>query len=363
MQRCDKPGPPPGSVDMGPHPLNPELEWVSHPLWDRPLLYCRVCRCMPTRSGWRGKRGAIALHRHTDVCAFCLGPRRRVSSAGGGSLSAKCAYEPCSNCAAVVAAPVPAVVAATPPPVTVGNAVPGAIANAVGDFVGLGGMRDDRPGPVHSDAVRCGEVRRLLGPLTKVVCLSNGVTEGTEGSGTVFAEFRDTRTWFNRRDPEQSIAGRGITIFLLDYFWLPGIYYRNGEMRGDGYGGRWFSRTLPLFFKHGGQIAILPNDNGGELRNMISNVERVCSRQLASLGVHMLTVEDADACHPLYVATARVTGADGCIRGAGVSHQGGRDNSRVLEEYLDIEHPFCMVYNTGVFGDASAALSKLKSLI
>ena len=79
-------------------------------------------------------------------------------------------------------------------------------------------------------------------------------------------------------------------------------------------------RTLPLFFKHGGQIAILPNDKGGELRNMISNVERVCSRQLASLGVHMLTVEDADACHPLYVATARVTGADGpgCIRGAAV---------------------------------------------
>ena len=31
MQRCDNPGPPPGSVDMGPHPLNPELEWVSHP--------------------------------------------------------------------------------------------------------------------------------------------------------------------------------------------------------------------------------------------------------------------------------------------------------------------------------------------
>ena len=78
----------------------------------------------------------------------------------------------------------------------------------------------------------------------------------------------------------------------------------------------------------------------------------------------MLTVEDADACHdPLYVATARVTGVDGCILGAAVSHQGGRDNSRVLEEYLDIEYPFCMVYKTGVFGDASAAVSKLESLI
>ena len=29
MQRCDNPGPPPGPVDMGPHPLNPELEWVG----------------------------------------------------------------------------------------------------------------------------------------------------------------------------------------------------------------------------------------------------------------------------------------------------------------------------------------------
>ena len=119
--------------------------------------------------------------------------------------------------------------------------------------VGLGGVWCDRPytglDNVHSDTVRATEVRRIIHP-HKVVCLQNGRL-AVQSTGSLCVDFREKRGWYRQcldgtADPE-TITGRGVSIFILDYFWLPRIYYEKNSAQ-NGYGGMWFSKLLRFFF-------------------------------------------------------------------------------------------------------------------
>ena len=198
----------------------------------------------------------------------------------------------------------------------------------------------------------------LVGPQTRVLCMSNAVKNST--GCTVCGDLRNPRAWFSTRGAgaSQTIAGQGTTIFLLDYFFLPSIYYKSGENIGDGYGGRWFSHLLPLFFQHGGHIAILPNDKWGLLEQM--RRLRLCDGSSESV---MLTTEDAGLYHPLFMATQVVTSALGSLIGVADTHQSERNNGTQIDQYLDPQHPFCLVYSTSKITNEVEAKCKLQSLV
>ena len=166
-------------------------------------------------------------------------------------------------------------------------------------------------------------------------------------------------------DPD-TITGRGVTIFLLDYFWLECGYYRDPPPGGrlsrtvNGYGGRWFSHTLPLFFEHGGCVVILPNDRWGQLAELLPHP--LAETGGPGLGFKYLSVSEAERVHPLYVATARITDAGtGFLRGTGVQNE--RNNDSAVRQYLDPQKPFLVVFDRRVLRTADDALLELSSLI
>ena len=228
--------------------------------------------------------------------------------------------------------------------------------------IGLGGMWCDRPtrGPVHSDTVRATELRHMLKP-HNVVCLQNGNVGNAASNDSLTVDFRAIRGWYRRCrdgkvDPD-TIIGRGVTIFILDYYWLPQIYYEQNN-HPNGYGGGWFAKLIPFFFQEGGIIAVLPNDKFGMLRAM--HAAAVVDGGVTE-GVKWLTKKDALLCHPLYMATESIT-VDGALRGAGLSHGGGRTNATQAETYLDKQHPFCLVYNVRMCKNPEDATALMQAL-
>jgi hypothetical protein len=96
------------------------------------------------------------------------------------------------------------------------------------DVVCLGALWADRGGAAtHSDTERYGEVRRKLHSAVRMFAVSSGPR--TSAPTTLSADLRSDRCWHNEstRGVQESITciERGATVFLLDYYWTPPIYF------------------------------------------------------------------------------------------------------------------------------------------
>ena len=202
----------------------------------------------------------------------------------------------------------------------------------------------------------------MVGTRASVLCLTNNHGVPAHSVTTLQADVRFNGSWYrwSKRtgvDPD-TITGRGVTIFLLDYFWLECGYYTSVQQL-NGYGARWFSDTLPLFFAHGGCIALLPNDRWGELEKMVQ--QRVSGSGADEIGVEYLDVSTADRVHSLYIATAWITDArTGFLRG--VDDQNERNNDSAVRQYLNPAKPFLLAFNKSLLPTMEAALTELQSL-
>jgi hypothetical protein len=105
---------------------------------------------------------------------------------------------------------------------------------------------------------------------------------------------------------------RRCTIFLLDYFYLSDIYLQLEQNIGLGYGAEWGWTILPNFFGNGGNIAILPNDKWGRMRDLLN------APQTTEYSITTLSDADARLYHPLYTTTDAITDSvTGTLTGTG----------------------------------------------
>ena len=188
-----------------------------------------------------------------------------------------------------------------------------------------------------------------------VLSVSNNASMDPASTLSLQLDLRHAKSWRqDHRYGADSIPGPGARYFLLDYNWVPHIYYDKGENNVNGYGGLWFSDILPIYFRGGGLVAILPNDNGGFLMRMHSSNPEIAIR--------LLTSAEALLCHPLYMATQTLT-QDGELTGVGAGHGRYRTNESSVRQWLDTEHPFCLAFNQEAFHSAQDALDDLRSLM
>ena len=230
----------------------------------------------------------------------------------------------------------------------------------ISEVVALGGMWCDRgegnERSTHSDSARARRLRQIVKPHVGVLSVSNSSSMDPTSTLSLQLDLRNDKSW--KRDHRfgvDSIPGRGVRYFFLDYYWLPHIYYDAREHQNvHGYGGRWFSDLLPAFFLNGGLIAILPNDNGGFLMRMHASSP--------DIAIMLLTSEEALLYHPLYLATHTLT-RDGALEGVGENCGRYRTNESSVRQWLNKDHPFCLAFNRAEFKFAHLACESLRSLI
>ena len=386
-------GLPDGGKLRGRHPENDELVQFSHPDFPNGTwgVYCPAAACgaRPSQSRNATNR-AVEQHHHRIPCTVCRTPRERQ----GGSIRRP--FLPCRLCAerrlllpwegvlptaevarsaeldvlvlpAVAEAVLPDDTEAVLPPeaaVLVLSAVEEAVAVLplvhMSEVVALGGMWCDRGeanvDSTHSDSARSRRLRQLVGSHVAVLSVSNSTSMSLSSTLSLQLDLRNERSWrTDHRFGVDSLPGRGVRFFFLDYYWLPHIYYDEHENKNaHGYGGRWFSHLLPAFFLSGGLIAILPNDNGGFLMRMHASNP--------GIAILLLTPEEALLYHPLYMATQSLT-HDGVLEGVGENCGRYRTNESSVRQWLDLEHPFCLAFNRVVFQSGRLACERLRSLM
>ena len=355
---------PQGARRLGPVEGSACLEWCSQ--GGKIIGYCTLCGQTP--KNLRGRDGAILRHTHEAPCEVCGVSRSRKSTTRPNTTDV--GWMPCVNphCSVVpgivldCSEAVAAMVISPVGPVERGTSTYLDVVHVIG----LGGMWCDRTGGGgHADSARAQQLRAMVGARASVLCLTNNHGVPARSVTTLQADVRHNGSWYrwsSRRgvDPD-TITGRGVTIFILDYFWLECGYYTSVQpLQLNGYGGRWFSDTLPLFFENGGCIALLPNDRWGELEKMVQ--QRVSGSGADEIGVEYLDVSTAERVHSLYIATASITDArTGFLRG--VDDQNERNNDSAVRQYLNPSKPFLLVFNTILLPTVTAALSELESLL
>jgi hypothetical protein len=228
----------------------------------------------------------------------------------------------------------------------------------------------------HPDTARMDQLAQMVAADVKVVALTcdplpcscvgpcaracNGSECAQPSEQQMLCDVRSPRIWSRGpRAHADTIGGRRTDLLIFDYFWSPDIYWKDGEKQGGGYGGDWVTK-LTEFFSKSGSLALLPNDKVGMVRGMIEQMP------IRIPWVKLLTTEDANTFHPLYMATESITERhpDGDIL-TGVDDPGhlGRTNATATDQYLDQHHPFVLFYNQSVHANASFACTRLKSLI
>jgi hypothetical protein len=217
----------------------------------------------------------------------------------------------------------------------------------------------------HPDTVRMDQLQKLFGQGVELLAVGlnseGSAVAGKKDPRQLSLDIRERRSWYSGVSSNDTIVSRGVFLILVDYFWLPPSYYRNGEKQGLGYGGKWFSHHLPVFFAQGGGVVIFGNDHDGVLLALLQ-----LSSTLEASSV-LLTVEEARKIHPLYMATEAVTtisNDDGTSQLTGVyTEHAHKTNKYVTAEYLNVQHPFVLVYNPNMFSCAQAALTRLGNMM
>jgi hypothetical protein len=314
--------------------------------------FCFVC-------GFRPKflRRAVTKHRHWKLCEECGGPVHRacleISRGGRGS-----DWRPCASCALQQAV---AALASVAEPVV-------ALPQVLADVLFVLALAPSRVGKEHVDSVR---FAALASALASTGASLFGVSNQVESTvTTLMGDIRRKRCWYteNPRGSQDTVASRFGNIGILDHYWCPAEYFARRTTGPNGYGDKWFSEILPLFFAHGGILFLLPNDKDGLVRAMHSKAMH-SKAPPTCLDISLLTLTSAEMCHPLYVSTDTITDFDkGELRGVAKSttmntYGRNRTNALAVEAYLDPEYPFILVYNTTTFSTAEQACARLSALI
>jgi hypothetical protein len=165
------------------------------------------------------------------------------------------------------------------------------------------------------------------------------------------SDLRNSKAWWSRHQHVDTVARRQTAVVILDYYWLQAGYFSSAY--STGYGDRWFATLLPDFMRHGGKIALLPNDAHGRIKEM--------SGSKTMLRLHFLTPFETSTHHPLWIATAAAESSPGWQMSV-MPSQTHRTNQLAASSYLDKTYPFLMVYSADDFENATLAFSFLDSL-
>ena len=330
--------------------------------------YCWKCGKRP-KGRISGPRGAAAKHKHEGVCGTCAGTIFRHSNFRWRGCKACALSQPLLDAGKVLLVAARGLRgydhALPQDSLTLGTVTLPPRERVV---IALGGIWTDRTGRhVHSDTARFSALRDSLRPGVRLFGVAHGSPSLHTTLLTLAADIRRDESWYSSRfirdssaPPTDTITRRGATIFILDYFWVPREYLVDQHFTTTlGYGARWFSHLIPLFFCHGGQIVLLPNDKNG----LILSMHDAARASLSSSSLVLLTATEAHWCHPLYSATDAITDRKtGYLRGAAASHGGDRSNATQVLAHLDPSNPFCLVYNTDHFATAGDAREHLRCL-
>ena len=141
---------------------------------------------------------------------------------------------------------------------------------------------------------------------------------------------------------------RGMKIGILDYYFLPREYLEPSRI-GGGYGCQWFSATLPAFFSQGGDVFFLPNDVSGRVLEMRRD------HKDSKLVVALLPMRQCSQ-HPLFQATQDITNTTAWTTQVHPNLR-CKTNELALSTYLNITHPFLVIFKRSQFSSLKRALS------
>ena len=210
--------------------------------------------------------------------------------------------------------------------------------------IGVVGMwwKRNSKGP-HPDEVRMDSLQRTVATGVRAVAITMEEKAKSTPHQAVLDIRSINRGWRSRIEGVDTILNREIFLVIVDYFYLPSEYYGRSN-KGLGYGLDWTTK-LTTFFAWGGGMALMPNDKRGNLKEDLQDPTWCL----------VLTEEDATRVHPLFMATASVTGP--CGRLIGVDDRVHADrgaNAEAIRQWLDEEHPFFLCYNNQYFDEQSA---------
>lgn len=219
--------------------------------------------------------------------------------------------------------------------------------------IGIVGMWWERPNPkdTHPDMMRMDALDRILAGGVRLVAITMEEKARPTPNQAVLDIRSVNRGWRSRLEDVDTILNREIFLLIVDYFYIPSEYYGTSK-QGLGYGLNWITK-FTSFFSWGGGMALMPNDKHGRLKDDLGDTDWWFE----------LTQEDAANVHPLFIATASITGE--CGRLIGVTdpqHVNRGANREAIKQWLDEEHPFLLCYNKLMF-DEHAALAWLQGLL
>jgi hypothetical protein len=198
---------------------------------------------------------------------------------------------------------------------------------------------------VHPDTLRCNALQQIV--RLPVFGVANFRSEKSPLALT--GDIRSTSTWVapaclaKRESKVDSITARQAKVVILDYYWLQGIYFNaNSNRDANGYGNLWVKKLIPLAFRNGVKVVILPNDSTGKISAMIHTDGPHLVR--AGGGVSKLTLADAFLYNPLFRATQAAINTEGWSNSVS-SNNKSRTNALAWLNYLNPTHPFFIFYN------------------
>ncbi len=196
---------------------------------------------------------------------------------------------------------------------------------------------------VHPDTVRLNALQAICS--LRVFGVANARASDEIDELALTGDFRRVNLWFKsrKRGTCDTITGRQAVVILLDYYWLPSTYLDVcSDVTDNGYGRNWVCTLIPLAFKHGAKVVILPNDRWGHIKAMIKGDGHILKND-GQIWFY-LTHEEALCYHPLFRATeiaVHSRGWNASVR----KDQRHRINQTAYDTYLDPLNPFVVFAN------------------
>jgi hypothetical protein len=246
--------------------------------------------------------------------------------------------------------------------------------------------------PVEADTVICNAMQGTVS-LSVFSVNKNLASDNTNGTDVdhdavfLHSDFTTSRAWLpnprhkRRGSPEEKaselrkvIMGRGTTIVVMQYYRLEKETFKQTRGYGGGVQGTaWITTILPIAFSKGLKVAILPNDRWGELVQMIereeddynqtnNRVQQSNRPARPKMAWQYLDEEEALRFHPLFRATEAAVKQPLAWKNSVVKHSWEMNNNSIVTQYLNLDHPFIVYYNTTTFNSWEDAKRYLLSV-
>ena len=209
----------------------------------------------------------------------------------------------------------------------------------------------------HTDGVRA-NATQILCPMLRVFTV--GKRNRSSTNTCLDGDIRNRRMWeSSSRYPKlETIESRRTEVAAVDYYWLPRIYLE--ENNGyNGYGDKWIRRIAPRFFSTNGKVLFLPNDRWKMFRGMWSRDSH--KKAVNNVGLFVLSLKDAFKYHPLLAATQLAIQSPAWSKTL-QPESVHRTNKLAIEEYLNPEFPFLVLYNKLEFDDINSVMCYLNNI-